>query len=159
MEHVTGEAESFTGCLFEPDIEGNYHKKMLVLFRDPMAIVILNRFPYSNGHLLVAPARHVACLTELSAEESNSFMAMIKESTRILRAHLNPDGFNIGLNIGASAGAGIADHLHFHIVPRWAGDHNFMTVISDIRTIPEHIERTFDKLHPDFQDLYLALHP
>lgn len=158
MEHVTGETESFTGCLFEPHFTGIYDKTKLVLFRDTSAIVLLNRFPYSNGHLLVAPRSHVGCLTELTTEASNSLTEIVKESTRILRKHLNPDGFNIGLNIGAPAGAGIADHIHFHIVPRWSGDHNFMTVISEIRTIPEHIDRTFDRLLPDFKDLYLGLH-
>ena len=80
-------------------------------------------------------------------------MAMVRKSTTILRNKLQPDGFNIGLNLGATAGAGLADHLHFHIVPRWDGDHNFMTVVADIRTIPEHISLTFDRLLDDFQTI------
>jgi len=159
MEHVTGANEPVTGCLFEPEPDKQFDKPTLVLFRDTDGIVLLNRFPYTNGHLLVAPARHVGCITQLSTAENGSLTRLVSESTMILRTILNPDGFNIGLNIGATAGAGIADHLHYHIVPRWEGDHNFMTVLGEIRTIPEHIDRTFDKLLPAFQDLYRKLHP
>ncbi len=116
--------------------------------------MLLNRFPYTNGHLLVAPVRHLYCITELSNIENSALMEMVKAATAILKNQLKPDGFNIGCNIGATAGAGIADHLHYHIVPRWAGDHNFISVISEIRTIPEHIDATFDKLLPDFLDLH-----
>ena len=101
----------------------------------------------------MAPARHVSCITELSPDETAPLMNLVSKATDILKRRLSPDGFNIGLNIGSEAGAGIADHLHFHIVPRWNGDHNFMTVLTDVRTIPEHIEATFDKLLPDFQSL------
>ncbi len=153
MEHVTGNIERPGGCLFEPEGQSSSDKKELLLYRDSANLVLLNRFPYANGHLLVAPTRHIDCLTRLQDRELSSLMLMIKEASKILKTHLHPDGLNIGCNIGAIAGAGIADHLHFHIVPRWDGDHNFISVISEIRTIPEHIDQTFDKLLPDFQKL------
>ncbi|MFH0781474.1 MAG: HIT domain-containing protein [Pseudomonadota bacterium] len=150
IEHVLGNATKPTGCIFEPTGRDCADKEQLLLYRDAQVIVLLNRYPYSNGHLLVAPIRHVPCITDLLPQENAAVMEMIKKSTNILRKHLNPDGFNIGCNIGTIAGAGIADHLHFHIVPRWNGDHNFITVLADTRTIPEHIEATFDRLSPDF---------
>lgn len=153
MEHVTGEAAKVEGCLFEPPGEASHDKKHLLLFRDDSTIVLLNRYPYTNGHLLIAPVSHVSSLEKLSARESTDLMRMIKRCSTILEQVLHCDGLNIGCNIGEIAGAGIADHLHFHIVPRWKDDHNFMTVIAEIRTIPEHINRTFDKLLPHFTDL------
>lgn len=153
IEHVLGTAPKINRCIFEPGGNCPADKGLLLLFRDDFSLVLLNRFPYANGHLLVAPARHVSCITELSMGENSALMETVKKSTSILKNHLSPDGFNIGCNLGAIAGAGIADHLHYHIVPRWSGDHNFITVISEIRTIPEHIDRTYDKLLPDFQAL------
>ena len=154
IEHVLGNAPKPNGCLFEPD--GNYNscKERLLLYRDLNTVVLLNRFPYTNGHLLVAPIRHLSCITELTTAENCELMEMVKKATAILKKQLNPDGFNIGCNIGSTAGAGIADHLHVHIVPRWDGDHNFISVVADIRTIPEHIDATFDRLSPHFLDLH-----
>ena len=150
MAHVTGRAQPMPGCLFDPPGDSPYDKDLLLLYRDGLTIVLLNRFPYSNGHLLVAPRRHIPCLTDLEPRECTALMLMIQRSAAILKARLAPHGLNIGCNIGTVAGAGIADHLHFHLVPRWEGDHNFMTVISEIRTIPEHIDLTFDRLLPAF---------
>jgi ATP adenylyltransferase len=149
-EHVLGDNPKKPGCIFEPEGNCSADKKQLLLYRDPLVVVLLNRYPYSNGHLLVAPIRHIAGLNELSPVESGAVMEMIKKASVILSNHLNPDGFNIGCNIGSIAGAGIADHLHFHIVPRWHGDHNFIAVLADIKTIAEHIEVTFDRLSADF---------
>lgn len=153
IEHVLGITTKTALCLFEPDGSAPADKNLLLLFRDESSLVLLNRFPYTNGHLLIAPTRHVSCVTELSTEENCALMETVKQATIILKKHLRPEGFNIGCNIGAAAGAGIADHLHYHIVPRWSGDHNFMTVLADIRTIPEHIQMTYDRLLPDFQAL------
>ena len=151
MEHVLGRAKKITGCLFEPPGESSSDLEYLLLFRDSLTVVLLNRFPYANGHLLVAPRRHLADITELTDRENMAIMTVLQQSCTLLRTHLQPDGFNIGLNLGSIAGAGISDHLHFHVVPRWQGDHNFMTVTADIRTIPEHIEHTFQRLAADFQ--------
>ena len=153
MEHVLGQTKKISGCLFEPPGDNSSNAEFLLLYRDNMRLVLLNRFPYANGHLLIAPVRHVADITDLTVEENYAIMDMLQKSCSILRRHLHPDGFNIGLNLGEIAGAGIADHLHFHVVPRWQGDHNFMTITADIRTIPEHINNTFSQLEPDFQQL------
>ena len=153
MEHVLGTAPPISGCLFEPPGAAAQDKSHLLLFRDALTVVLLNRFPYANGHLLLAPRRHLADLTELNGEENARLMTMLATCCTILRRHLRPEGVNIGLNLGIAAGAGITDHLHFHLVPRWEGDHNFMTVCAEIRTIPQHIEQTFDLLGPDFFQL------
>lgn len=153
MDHVLGRAPQPQGCLFEPAGDNRSNKVALLLFRDHQVLVLLNRFPYANGHLLVAPRRHVACLTELSASENCALAEMVRQATDILKQQFTPDGVNIGCNIGSAAGAGIADHLHYHLVPRWQGDHNFMTVLAEIRTIPEHIDTTYDLLLPSFDKL------
>lgn len=159
IDHVLGKVEKVDHCIFEPPGDGMSNKDDLLLYRDNRGVVLLNRFPYANGHLLVAPRRHIGCLTELTAQENSDLMLLVQQGTQILKKHLSPDGFNIGCNLGKIAGAGIADHLHFHIVPRWDGDHNFITVVSDIRTIPEHIDSTFDTLRPDFTTLYQQNNP
>ena len=155
IDHVLGKAPKVKHCIFEPPGRSQASKEDLLLYRNGDGIVLLNRFPYANGHLLVAPRKHIGCLTELTEKENTELMLLVQQSTKILKKRLSPNGFNIGCNLGEIAGAGIADHLHFHIVPRWDGDHNFITVVSDIRTIPEHIDCTFDNLLPDFTTLYL----
>lgn len=155
MEHVLGECKRIEGCIFDFPNNISRDKKRLLLYRDEHVAVLLNRFPYANGHLLVAPAPHLAELDDLSMDQQSALMRMISESCTILRKVLHPDGFNVGLNIGEVAGAGIPDHLHFHIVPRWNGDHNFMTVLAEIRAIPQHIETTYDLLTPHFEQLHL----
>lgn len=153
MEHVEGKAAKVSGCLFEPAGTSSFDRDALLLLRNSQNVVLLNRFPYTNGHLLIAPIRHIACITELTGSEQAALMDMISRATQILRDHLQADGLNVGCNLGSVAGAGIADHLHFHIVPRWEGDHNFMTVLADVRSVPEHLLTTFDKLLPPFQEL------
>jgi ATP adenylyltransferase len=153
LEHVLDRAPQVDGCLFEPPGTATCDPDHLLLFRDELTVVLLNRFPYANGHLLLAPRRHVADPEELTDRENLALMQMVGRSCAVLRCHLRPHGINVGLNLGAAAGAGIADHLHFHLVPRWQGDHNFMTVCAEVRTIPEHIDRTFARLCPDFQAL------
>ena len=153
MEHVLGNAAKVSGCLFEPHGTASFDKDALLLYRDAQNIVLLNRFPYTNGHLLIAPIDHIACITELDTSAQTALMGILSSATRILREQLKPDGLNVGCNLGKVAGAGIEDHLHFHIVPRWQDDHNFMTVLADIRSIPEHLLTTFDKLLPPFQRL------
>lgn len=153
MDYILGKKDRKQGCIFDFSPEKPFDKKELILFRDDRVVTLLNRFPYANGHLLIAPARHEGELTALSKNESSALMEHIQESVIILKKQMQPDGFNIGLNLGSVAGAGLADHLHFHVVPRWNDDHNFMTVTADVRTIPQHIDTTFDMLLPDFQAL------
>ena len=140
-------------CIFEAGLGKSYDKERLLLYRDGLIVVLLNRFPYANGHLLIAPSRHVSDITDLNEDENLALLDMIRESVAIIRKHTTPDGFNIGLNLGTVAGAGHPDHLHFHVVPRWDGDHNYMTVLAEVRTIPEHIENTFDLFLANFQEL------
>lgn len=153
MTYIKEKDASNAVCIFDRGGAAPSDRENLLLRRDLLTIVIMNRFPYTNGHLLVAPVRHIGDIADLTSEENRALMRTITDSVAILRKHYAPDGFNIGLNLGEVAGAGVADHLHFHIVPRWSGDHNFMTVLADVRTIPEHIEQTFDQLLPDFQTL------
>jgi ATP adenylyltransferase len=137
-------------CLSE---HGEDDAERLVLHRGRNAFVIMNKFPYNNGHLLVAPLRHAADLTDLSREESAEIIWLLQESMRILRRCSRPEGVNIGLNQGAAAGAGVRDHLHFHLVPRWNGDASFMTPICQVRVIPEHLAATRALLLPHFAAL------
>ncbi|MFQ6757513.1 MAG: HIT domain-containing protein [Deltaproteobacteria bacterium] len=152
MEYIEGKRGRDSGCIFCAAPEQTHSAQDLILHRNGALVVLMNRFPYANGHLLVAPARHLADLGDLSEEENGAIGAMLTRCTAILRRHLQPDGFNIGLNLGEVAGAGIASHLHWHIVPRWHGDHNYMTVLAEVRTIPEHIEKTFARLLPEFEN-------
>lgn len=118
----------------------------LILKKGHTCFAIMNRFPYTAGHSLVAPFRHVGDLTELDTEEVSEIMALVRDIMSATRRAMSPAGFNIGCNIGAVAGAGIADHFHMHIVPRWDGDINFMPVLSDVHIISEHIEKTRAKI-------------
>lgn len=134
------------GCIFCEKPRENKDKENYILFRGEHGFVILNAFPYNNGHLMIAPYRHVPNLEELSDEELLSLTSLLKSSIRLLRKELKPDGFNIGMNIGKVAGAGIDDHVHLHVVPRWIGDVNFMPVISETKVISEYLDMTYEKL-------------
>jgi ATP adenylyltransferase len=125
----------------------------LVIAKLPRAFVCLNKYPFAAGHLLVVPTRHVSDLASLDADEADAFFALVRESVARLRKAVTPDGVNVGINLGKAAGAGIADHLHAHIVPRWNGDTNFMPVVADVRVMPEYLAVTEQKLAPHFADL------
>ena len=125
----------------------------LTLFKGNDTMVMMNKFPYINGHLLVAPVRHLSGLDQLSKHEMGEILATVDRSVEILKQVMNPDGFNVGLNLGKVAGAGVEEHLHFHIVPRWFGDTNALTVFADVRVIPEHLKATCDNLKPHFSNL------
>jgi ATP adenylyltransferase len=114
-------------------------------------MVMMNRFPYNNGHLLVAPWKHTASLDGLKDEELFDLVRTVRWSVAVLRETMSPDGFNVGLNLGAVAGAGVEDHVHFHIVPRWNGDTSFMTVLAEVRVIPEHLQQIYERLLPYFE--------
>ncbi len=121
-----------------------------ILYRGDKNFVIMNNYPYNPGHLMVAPYRHVATLEELNSEELHEHFEIVSRSVRVLRQAFNPHGFNIGINIGKAAGAGIEDHIHTHIVPRWPGDTNFMPIISDARVIPQALADTYEQLAGKF---------
>lgn len=126
-------------------------EKRLVLHRGKTCFVIMNKFPYNNGHLMVTPYRHVCCLTELNLEESHECMDLMQRSVAVLQRAFRPHGVNAGFNLGEAAGAGIAGHLHFQIVPRWNGDASFMAVFGETHVIPEHLLSTFRRLKPLFE--------
>ena len=118
----------------------------LVLCADSLVFAVLNRYPYNNGHLLVAPRRHVASLGDATPEERSALIELVTKVTGILTERMRPDGFNIGVNQGKVAGAGISGHLHIHVTPRYLGDTNYMTVVSETRVVPEHIRKTYEAL-------------
>jgi ATP adenylyltransferase len=148
IEYILGKREPY--CIFCPEGDGISDEERLILHRGRLTMVMMNKYPYNNGHLLVAPWRHLAGMEELSRDEMTDILQWVKTCTVILKRIMRPDGFNIGLNLGAAAGAGVEDHLHFHVVPRWQGDTNFLTVLADVRSIPEHLKQTYVKLRPQF---------
>jgi ATP adenylyltransferase len=140
-------------CIFCPGDDRGKDKGRLILFVGSLTLVMMNKYPYVNGHLLVAPIRHLSEMEALSHDEALDLLLMVQRSIRILKKTMNPNGFNVGLNLGHVAGAGIEEHIHFHIVPRWHGDTNYMTVVGDVRVIPEHITETYGKLKPHFDNI------
>ena len=150
IEYILGKREPY--CIFCPEGNGLSDAERLILHRGRLAMVMMNKYPYNNGHLLIAPWRHVPSIEQLHPDEQLEIMGLLQKSLAVLRRVMKPDGFNIGLNQGTVAGAGIEEHLHFHIVPRWHGDTNFITVFADIRSIPEHIDQTYANLLAHFHD-------
>lgn len=149
-------AEKPTGCIFCDKPREARDAQNLILWRGHTAFVVMNLYPYNNGHLMVVPYVHAASLTALAPAQRAELGELTMHCEQILRQALHPDGFNIGLNLGSAAGAGIAEHLHVHIVPRWAGDTNYMTVVGEVRVIPQHISDTYNLLAPYFQTLHDA---
>ena len=146
-------AEPEPGCLFcrvlaDPGQDEENH----VIARPPGALVLLNKFPYNSGHLMIAPVRHTGELSELDADEIGALMSTLQRMVGIVQQVLTPDGFNVGANLGRTAGAGIPDHVHFHLVPRWDGDTNFMPVLAETKVINEHLSATAQKLRAALAD-------
>lgn len=144
IEYIQRAAEK--GCILCQKPGENDDEANLILYRGENNFVILNAFPYNPGHLMIAPYRHVANLQDLTDNEAMEHFDLVKKSLTLLKQVLKPDGFNLGLNVGKIAGAGIAEHLHTHIVPRWQGDTNFMPVLSNTRVISEELATTYKKL-------------
>jgi len=136
------------GCVF---CENSIRDTCYVLHEGKEAFVIMNRYPYTNGHLLVAPRRHVSDLEALTDDESREIFDLARVCVGILKRAFKPDGFNIGINLGKAGGAGVDDHVHLHVVPRWSGDTNFMTTLAETRVIPEDVDRTCEILLPFFR--------
>ncbi len=136
------------GCIFCNRVKNEPSVENLVVFKSLHSFVILNKYPYNNGHLMVVPYRHTADFSSLSIDEMNDLMCNIKNSIEKLKQAYNPQGFNIGMNLGIVAGAGIAEHLHWHIVPRWGGDTNFMPITGKTKVLHEMLEDTYQKLYP-----------
>jgi len=138
------------GCILCIQADNLHDRERLILYRSKFSLVMLNRYPYTNGHLMTAPLRHTADIDSLTDEEMLDLFKILKMSRNILHKEISPHGYNVGMNIGRAAGAGIDDHLHIHLVPRWSGDTNFMSVIPDLRVIPEILLTTYDRLLPEF---------
>jgi len=144
MQYINAQPEQ--GCIFCVKPREDRDAENLILHRGKGAFIILNAFPYNNGHLLIAPYRHVADLSALTEEEQGDILRLTALGCEALKSAVRPHGFNIGLNLGQVAGAGIADHLHVHIVPRWNGDTNFMPVLADVKVLPEALASTYSAL-------------
>jgi ATP adenylyltransferase len=121
-------------------------RQRLVLWTSPHCVVVINRFPYTNGHLLVSPKAHKADLEELTEDEAADLQRQTAEAIKLLKRAISPQGFNIGINLGRCAGAGVPGHLHQHVVPRWAGDTNFMSVVGEVRVVPQAMSQLYDEL-------------
>ena len=153
MEYIksAATADEPEGCIFCDLAAEDDDEKNLILVRGDAAFVILNRFPYNPGHLMVAPFRHTGDLADLGEEELAETTRLVRDAVRVIGAAWEPSGFNVGMNLGRVAGAGVPGHLHWHVVPRWNGDSNFMPVIGQTKVLPELLEETYAKLRPDFE--------
>lgn len=152
MQYVSTAGKSDTGCIFCIKPAEEQDEVNLIVLRGAQAFAMLNLFPYTSGHLMVAPYRHTGDILSLSDEESLDLWRLMQRCVRVLQQVYQPEGFNIGFNIGRAAGAGIEGHLHLHIVPRWHGDTNFMTTISETRVLPETLDETYRRLKTAFQE-------
>jgi ATP adenylyltransferase len=141
------------GCVFCDAAAGSDDRESLVVYRGEHCFVILNRYPYTSGHLMVAPYVHVSRLSHVNEDAAEEMMCLTRFSEKSLGEVYSPDGINLGMNMGEAAGAGIEQHIHMHILPRWKGDANFMTSVGQTRIIPEVLSETWDKLHEVFQKL------
>ena len=145
LEYIVG-AGTHDGCVFCDEASNTLGEATLVVARGELAFVLLNKFPYSSGHLMAAPLRHVGELADLEPEEVAELHALTTSGLEALRTVYRPDAFNVGWNLGDVAGGSISGHLHEHIVPRWAGDTNFMPVLADVKVLPEHLLATRERL-------------
>jgi ATP adenylyltransferase len=155
MSYVLAVDEVNVGCIFcaFPSEGPAQFRKNLILCAQPHAFVIMNKFPYNNGHIMVVPRTHGGDPGDLGAEEYQATTELVRRATRALRAALGADGFNVGMNLGRTAGAGIDAHCHYHIVPRWNGDTNFMPVLGEVKVMSEHVQSTYERLLAHFAAL------
>lgn len=144
MEYILNEKRK--DCVFCTALESSHDSENLVVARGRLNFVILNRYPYSSGHLMVVPMAHIGALEELDAETRGEMMELASHALHVLREEYRPHGFNLGINEGSAAGAGIHEHLHLHVVPRWNGDTNFMSSLAGTRVLPEPLEDTLQRL-------------
>ncbi len=153
LDYVKGASkDSAEECIFCAKPRSDDDRENLIVHRGERCFVILNLFPYTNGHLMVAPYEHLASLPELDAETVAEMMALAQRAIRALESSYEPHGYNVGFNQGRVAGAGVEHHIHMHVVPRWGGDNNFMPVLADTRVMPQALEQTYDTLKDGFGD-------
>jgi len=148
MKYITSEQKEIDGCVFCAKLEDNVEndRDNLLVYRGSTTFTVMNIYPYNTGHLMVLPNEHVATLPQVSTQAQTEMMRLITYFNELLAEVLKPEGFNVGLNLGKAAGAGIDSHLHMHLVPRWLGDGNFMSVVGNTRVLPELLEDTYDKI-------------
>lgn len=146
LDYVRSSKEN--GCFLCHAMAGKDDRANLILKRGVTCCVIINRYPYNNGHLMICPFRHVSSLSDMTSDERLETMNLTTEAVTALTGAMHPDGFNIGINLGQAAGAGLVDHIHTHIVPRWGGDTNFMPVFSDTKVVPQSLDDLWRELHP-----------
>jgi ATP adenylyltransferase len=144
MEYILSDKQE--GCIFCELAAMDNDRENLIVCRGELAFIVLNKYPYNNGHFMVVPYRHVDTLEALTPAEAAELMQLVAQGMRAVRETMHPDGFNVGANIGEAAGAGVKDHVHLHVVPRWNGDNNFMAVIGDVKLIPQMLAETRDQL-------------
>jgi ATP adenylyltransferase len=135
------------GCFLCAALDADDDRAHLTVAHDPAAIIMLNKYPYGHGHLLVAPRRHIARPDELADEEYDGLMRAVRRTARVLWGAFRPQGMNIGMNLGRAAGAGVEDHCHWHLLPRWNGDINFMPAIGEVKVMSEHLDAAYERLH------------
>lgn len=145
------QAPKYEGCIFCDFPNENRDEERLIVYRGKKCFIIMNNYPYNPGHVMIAPYRHTGKIEDLNDDEILEMMKLAQLAVRAIKDSMNPDGFNIGINIGKIAGAGIEDHIHLHIVPRWNGDTNFMPVIADVKVIPEAVQETYQKLKKELE--------
>ncbi len=150
MEYINSEKKD--ECIFCVKNLRKEDEERYVLYRTKLSFVIMNKYPYNNGHLMIAPYKHASCLTDLKDNMLEDVFRTVRLCTGILKKIYNPEGFNTGINTGAAAGAGYKDHLHVHVVPRWNGDCNFMPVLGDTRVLSEHLSASYGRLKKAFSD-------
>ena len=146
LDYISGLGRAESGCVFCDMLTENRDRENLLLFRGRHCFVLLNLFPYTSGHLLIVANRHIPFLRDAHPEELGELMALASRCEQALASEYGPDGFNLGFNLGRAAGAGVDHHLHMHLVPRWAGDANFLSVVGETRILPEELTRTRDRL-------------
>lgn len=154
MEYIEGAKNGESNqCIFCSRITQKADTENLILYRGERAFIIMNRFPYNNGHLMVVPYRHSGNILDLDTEENAELLQLIQMGVKALEQVMQPHGFNIGMNLGRVAGAGVEDHVHFHVVPRWNGDTNFMPIIGETKVVSEALEKSYRKLSKAIRDL------
>ena len=150
MTYIKGVNKEEEGCIFCTKPSQTNDKENLLLYRGKKCFVLMNLFPYNNGHLMIIPYKHTSDILDIDKETSNEMWELLSLSKKVLTTVMTPEGFNIGMNIGRNAGAGIDQHIHLHIVPRWNGDTNFMPVIGETKVISQALNETYDALLPHF---------
>jgi ATP adenylyltransferase len=153
MGYILSNSKKQTGCFLCEAVKQNDDRKTYILYHGKHSYVIMNLYPYNNGHLLIAPYAHVPDMNRLSLEDLTDLMKCTQESINILQQDMKPEGFNLGINIGKAAGAGLPEHMHIQIVPRWTGDTSSITIFDNTRVMPELLDETYERLRPYFERL------